>query len=338
MKKINVVFLIITITSILFSGCKEKTSKSVEVAEKEELVECLKLEKTKIAREQNFSTVLQGYETLNVSPSMQGKIEKIYVDVGSRVAKGDNLICMDQNQLNTLKLNFATLQVEMDRVKSLLDAGSISKQVYDQTKLQYDQTKHNMEFIEKNTFVKSEISGVVSNRNYENGELFTGIPILVITQVNMLKAMINVPESFFPLIKQGMKVEIISDIYKDQVFNATIEMIAPTVDPITHTFQVKLKVPNNKELLRPGMYIKANIEMGEVSTLIIPYQAVLKLQGSNERYIFLNENGIAKRVTVKLGQRFDDKIEIISNEIEEGKEIVVVGQARLKDGAKLKIQ
>ena len=85
------------------------------------------------------------------------------------------------------------------------------------------------------------------------------------------------------------------------------------------------------------MFVKANLAIGEVETMVVPYNAVLKLQGSNNRYVFLNRDGVAKRVDVTLGQRFDDRIEVISEEIKEGDQIVVTGQARLVDGVKLEI-
>ena len=89
--------------------------------------------------------------------------------------------------------------------------------------------------------------------------------------------------------------------------------------------------------LRPGMYVRSTLGFGTVQAIIVPYQSVLKLQGSNERYLFLNRNGVAKRVVVELGQRFDDKIEIISPEINDGDELVVTGQARLNEGSKLQV-
>ena len=85
------------------------------------------------------------------------------------------------------------------------------------------------------------------------------------------------------------------------------------------------------------MYAKTTLSLGQVKAIMVPYQAVLKLQGSNDRYVFVNENGAARRVTVKLGQRFDDQIEIISDELQEGMELIVVGQARLVDGVALEI-
>jgi RND family efflux transporter MFP subunit len=325
-----------------FSGCGSKKASKEDAEGKDsvqnaEIVEVLTLQKEKVAHVLTLSTTLQGYETMNVSPSLQGKIESIKVDVGSRVGRGQTLVVMDQNQLNTTRMAFTNLKEELSRMEALHKTGSVSQQSYDQLKLRYDQTEESLAFLEKNTFVKAEFSGVISAKNYENGELFTGMPIVVLTQINTLKALVNVPETYYPLVKTGKKVKLKSDIYPDKEFTATIETVYPTIDATTHTFSVKLKIANSKEILRPGMFARATMEMGEIETLLVPYQTVLKLQGSNERFIFINDNGFAKRVVVTLGQRFDDKIEIISNEIKEGDEVVTLGQARLVTGAKLMI-
>jgi membrane fusion protein (multidrug efflux system) len=77
--------------------------------------------------------------------------------------------------------------------------------------------------------------------------------------------------------------------------------------------------------------------LGKVDAIMAPYQAVLKLVGSNERYVFINKGGVAKRVTVDLGQRFDDMVEVVSSELVEGDELVTLGQAKLVDGSKLNV-
>ena len=337
---IRITTMAVAVLSLASCGGK-KTSKETaannESSQKAEKVEVMVLQKEKIAHTLTLSTTLQGYETMNVSPSLQGKIESIKVDVGNRVQKGQTLVVMDQNQLNTTRLTFANLKVEMNRMESLHQSGSVSQQAYDQLKLGYDQTEEALKFLEKNTFVKADFSGVIAAKNYENGELFTGVPILVLTQINTLKALVNIPETYYPLLKQGKKVSLKSDIYPDNEFVAIIETVYPTVDAGTHTFQVKLKIANPKEILRPGMFARATLEMGEIETLLVPYQTVLKLQGTNERYIFVNDKGVAKRVVVALGQRFDDKIEIISDEIKEGDQVVTLGQSRLVAGAKLEV-
>jgi RND family efflux transporter MFP subunit len=332
----------VTVAVIGLIGCGGKKTPKGSAADdsgsqKVEKVETMVLQKEKIAHTLTLSTTLQGYETMNVSPSLQGKIESIKVDVGNRVQKGQTLVVMDQNQLNTTRLTFSNLKVEMERMEALHKSGSIAQQAYDQMKLGYDQTKEALDFLEKNTFVKADFAGVISAKNYENGELFTGMPILVLTQINTLKALVNIPETYYPLVKEGKKVRLKSDIYPEHEFTALIETVYPTIDAGTHSFSVKLKIANPKEILRPGMFARATMEMGEIESLLLPYQAVLKLQGSNERYIFINDNGIAKRVVVTLGQRFDDKIEIISDEVKEGDQVVIVGQSRLVAGAKLEV-
>jgi RND family efflux transporter MFP subunit len=339
--KMNKKITITTIAAavIILASCTGKKSSNVDEIKNEQLetVEVLTLQKEKVAHVLTLSTTLQGYETMNVSPSIQGKIERIYVDVGSRVQKGELLVTMDQTQLNTTRLTFSNLAIELDRTESLYKTGSISQQTYDKLRLGYDQTEESISFLEKNTFVKAEFPGVIAAKNYENGELFTGFPIVVLTQINTLKALVNIPESYYPLVKAGKKVMLRTDIYPDKEFSSIIEMVYPTIDPSTHTFQVKLKIENAKEVLRPGMFARATVEMGEIESLLVPYQVVLKLQGSNERFIYLNDNGIAKRVVVTLGQRFDDKIEIFSDEIKVGDQVVSAGQGRLVTGAKLKI-
>lgn len=338
MTKICKKMVAISLLAMFLVACGDKKdAQSLTEKERVEQVRVQKMEMSEFDREINLSTTLQGYETQNVAPSVTGKIEKIYVEEGSRVSKGDDLVRMDQLQYKTTKLAYANLGVELARVEALLKTGSSTQQTYDQLKLSYDQTKENLDFMEQNTYVKAPFSGVIAAKSYEEGELYGGQPILILTQINLLKAEIAVPEQHFPDVKQGMKIELRSEIYPEQTFPAVVETIFPTIDPATHTFQVKVRIPNAKELLRPGMYVSVTLPLGKTQAIVVPYQAVLKMQGSNERYVFVNENGYAKRVTVTLGQRFDDKTEIISDELKVGEELVVVGQARLIEGVKLNI-
>ena len=312
-----------------------KTQQQVELPA--QLVETAPLAMSDISRELEFSTTLQGWQTLNVAPSLTGKIEHIYVEVGTTVGAGANLVRMDQNQYTTTKLTYTNLGVEMQRMESLRESGAVSQQTYDQTRLSYEQTKESLDFLEKNTYVKAPFAGVISAKNYEDGELYSGQPILVLTQIYTLKALIAIPESYYPVVKKGMQVQISSEIYPGETFPATIDIVYPTVDPASHTFQARLRIPNSSLKLRPGMYVKTKMSMGMARAMVVPYQSVLKMTGSNDRYVFLDDAGTAKRVFVKLGQRFDENIEVISDELQEGDRLVVVGQAKLVDGAKINV-
>lgn len=318
-------------------GAVTENAEAKNEAERVENVKVTELEKSSVIRKIDISTTLEGYETVNISPSLTGTIEHIYVEVGTRVNKGDMLVRMDQNQLNTARLTYANSKIDYERLKVLQETGTVSQQAYDQAELAFKQAKENVSFLEPNTFVKSPIKGVISVKNFEDGELFSGNPIVTVTQTHLLKALISIPESYVPFVKEGMELTVKPDVYKNQDFPATIEIVYPTIDPATHTFQAKVRIPNPDNLLRPGMYVRTSINLNEVEALMVPYRAVLKLTGSDERYIFVNDNGKAKRVRVKLGQRFDDLIEITSDELNSKDQLVTVGQAKLIDGVKLNV-
>ncbi len=328
--------LIPALAALIVSACGGQQNQH-QMEQRVELVETAALALSDISRELEFSTTLEGWQTLNVAPSLTGKIEHIYVEVGTNVGSGTMLVRMDQNQYTTTKLTYTNLGVEMQRMESLRESGAVSQQTYDQTRLSYEQTKESLDFLEKNTYVRAPFSGVISAKNYEDGELYSGQPILVLTQIHTLKALIAIPESYYPVVKKGMKVDITSEIYPGETFPATIDIVYPTVDPASHTFQARLRIPNSGLKLRPGMYVKTKMSMGMARAMVVPYQSVLKLTGSNDRYVFLDDGGVAKRVFVKLGQRFDENIEVISDELQEGDRLVVVGQAKLVDGAKINV-
>ncbi len=332
--------LLMAIALISACGGKSESRQATTTKKEAEKVKVTTLQSERIAKQLELSSTLEGYETMNISPSITGHIEHIYVEVGSRVQKGSMLVRMDQTQLNTTRINLSNTKTELDRVTALKASGSVSEQVYDQTKAGYDQLVETERFQNENTFVRAQFPGVISAKNYEDGEMYTGAPILTLTQISRLKAIINIPETYYPLVKQGMKVDVYSDIYPGKAFPATIEIVYPTIDPSSHTFQAKLNIPNESEKIRPGMFVRTTLPLGEIDAIVVPYQSVLKLTGSNDRYVFTNQNGTAHRVAVTLGQRFDDRIEIIPvipGDLKEGDQLVTTGQARLVDGSKLEI-
>ena len=334
MKKI----FIYSIAAMMLIGCSKQTEQTA--AQEEERVEQVRttvLQPREIERVITVSTNLQGYLTQNVAPSLTGKIEHIYCEVGDPVKTGQDLVRMDQTQYKTTKISLANLEIEKNRIAQLLKTGSATQQQNDQILAQYNSTKEQLDFLQTNTYVKAPFAGVISAKNYEDGELYSGQAILVLTQIDKLKALVAIPEMYFPKFKEGMKLTLSSEIYPDQTFPATVEIIYPTIDASSHTFQVKIVIPNKQNLLRPGMYVTTTIGLGREKAIVVPYQSVEKLVGANDRYVFVNENGRAKRVAVTLGQRFDQDIEIIAPEITAGVEMVTTGQHKLVDGVKINV-
>lgn len=340
----NIVLTMLTIA--LFAGCSSKKEES----QKNEVTEAIpvkvqKLEKQSIAKTLDYTATLEADEQVYYAPASTGRIGKIYVEVGDRIRKGQLLVEMDPTNFRQAEVQLKNLETEYNRAVKLNETGSISKQAYDAAVTNYEVAKSNYDFLNENTKMLAPFDGIVTGKYFENGELYTGAAvggaakpsIIAIEKINPLKAYVNLSEQYFLSVKKGTKVELKSNIFPDRVFEGTVSIVYPTIDPSSRTFTVEVKIPNANEILRPGMYGTINFFIGETETVVAPAIAVLKLQGANNRYVFLNKDGKAKRVDVTLGRRFEDQVEVISNEIHEGDELVVVGQGRLVDGSPLSI-
>lgn len=309
-------------------------------------VKVMELKKTTIAQSIDFTATALPFEEVNMSPSTPGRIDKIYVEVGDRVRKGDNLFLMDRTQLLQAKIQLANLAKDLSRLDTLLATGSARQQQYDQLKAQYDVTKSNVDFLEENTLLEAPFNGIITGRYFEAGEMYSGAPtaasggksaIVTLMQINPLKVTVNVSEQYFPLVKRGMPVKVTSDVFTGEVFNGKVSLIYTTINAMTRSFQVEIEVPNQKETLRPGMFVRAAMELGQIDAFVVPASTVMIQEGTNQRYLFLEKNGVAERVEVMPGKRFDDMVEVISDLISEGDRVIVQGQVKLITGNKVEV-
>ncbi len=335
-----------TIALAMLAGCSGNKDKASQTDVEEAIpVKVLKMAKTDIAKTLDYAANLEADKQVFYAPAATGRIENIYVEVGDRIKKGQLLVEMDKTQLHQAEVQLQNLETEYNRAVQLNKTGSISKQAYDAAVTQYEVAKSNVDFLKENTRMEAPFDGIVTGKYFENKELYTGAAfggatkpsIIAIEKINPMKAYVNLSEQYYLTVKPGTKIQLKSNIYPDQVFEGTVSIVYPAIDPASRTFTVEIKIPNKDEALRPGMYGTIDFFIGNTETMVAPAIAVLKLQGSNDRYVFLNKDGKAKRVAVKLGRRFEDQVELISNEIHEGDELVVVGQGRLVDGSPLSI-
>ncbi len=330
--------LVLAVAAISMQSCSNSSESADSKTAKVEVVAVQKVAKKEVMRILNFSAVLQAYQKVNVAPALQGRIVRVNCEVGDRVAQGQLLAQMDETQYLSTKIQYENNKVDFNRIKILNDSNNISKQTFDQAKSGLEVLETSLANLEKNTYLRAPFSGVISAKNYEPGELMGQMPIYELIQLNVLKALVQVPETYFPYVKEGMKLNVKSETYPGVEFPATVEVVYPTIDANSHTFSIKVKIPNPKNELRPGMYISTNLEMGKAEAVVVPYNSVQKLQGSDERFVFLNDNGTAHRVVVQFGQRFNDEIEIIADEIKPGVELIVQGAGRLHEGSKVDVK
>lgn len=343
MKKIETTGLII-LTALLVLSCQPtKQNDESEPSAEERIfpVKTMIVEKSAVTRTLEYTGNLTAYKEIYFAPASPGRIEKIHVEIGDRIKKGQLLVESDKTQLAQAKIQLANARDTYDRIKTLYDQGSSFEQQFEQVKTQYELAQENVEFLLENTTLASPINGIVTGKYFENGEMFSGAPntqvgkaaVLTLMQINPLKVLVSISQTHYTSIKKGMKAMITCDAVPGQLFEGKVANVYPTINPMTRTFQTEILVPNPREILRPGMSATIQIEIREDEALMLPAISILKQSGTNNRYVFVHENGTARQINVKPGKRLDDQIEAITDELTEGMELIIEGQARLIDGS-----
>ncbi|HOV71209.1 MAG: efflux RND transporter periplasmic adaptor subunit [Dysgonamonadaceae bacterium] len=338
MKTYNLFKFTPLVALLLLSSCggKDTSSNTREVSQKRKVrVEEVRL--ISVDQLANFTATVEADVKNNIAPAMGGRIRNIYVEVGSLVRKGQKLVVMDETNLSQQQTQLATLKRDYERYLELYKVGGISKQQIDQLESQIRVMETLVNNLIENTTLISPINGVVTARNYDPGDVALQLPILVVESINPVKVLINVSESFFNQVKQGLPAEIKADALGDEVFIGKVSVIYPTIDPVSHTFPVEITVSNPNQRLRPGMFSRVTLNFGTKNHPVIPDMAVMKQVGADERYVFVEKDGKAVYTKVELGVRINDKYEIVSG-LKEGDRVIVEGGTGLINGAEVEVE
>ena len=335
---------IIASAAVLAVACgstskKNDTVQVAEVAEVAPSVSVVEVFARPVPQTAVYTSTVQAYVKNNITPQTAGRITKINAEIGDFVTKGQVLAEIDKVQLQQAQLQLHNQEVELERLRALYEAGAISKSDLDAIELSYNVTKTQIENLLENTVLCSPIDGVVTARNYDEGDMYAmSAPIFTVEQIKPVKLLVAVSESDYTKVKKGDSVEIIADALPELTFNGKIEKIYPTIDAATRTFAVEVVVPNNYSTLRPGMFTRVTVNFGTNKNVVIPDVAVVKQQGSGERFVYiLNADGTVSYQKVELGRRMGAEYEVLSG-VEDGATIVTGGQIRLKDGIKVTVK
>lgn len=272
-----------------------------------------------------------------------------------------------QTSLEKLKINVDDAQRNYDREKALFDAGAVSQSELDASekalntsKADYNSGQANIEIskasiesakasveaqkvnIEKlqndlnNVVIKAPISGVISEKNVNVGQIINqGAVLAKINDISYVFATIQVPQEKINDIKVGKPAEVTLED-NNTVHNGTLDSIDLSGDSTLRVFNCKIKMENSNKELLPGEYAKVNFSNTENNNKVITIP-VSSLAGSEgDYYVFINDNGVASKVAVDIGDADENNLEITSG-VKEGDEIICTNMSSLKDGCKIDV-
>ena len=331
--------MFVAVAVIMTAGCGNTSSKkteTVEVTVADPTVSVAQVFVREVPQEAVYTSTVQAYVKNNIAPQMAGRITKINVEIGDFVKEGQILAEIDKAQLLQAQFQLQNQEVELQRLKSLYEEGGLSQSDYDAIQMQYNVLKTQVDNLIENTTLRSPINGVVTARNYDVGDMYAmSMPVFTVEQIVPVKLLVGVSETDYSKVKKGDSVVVTADAIPGKTFYGKVNRIYPTVDPATRTFTVEVKIDNNYKTLRPGMFVRATINFGTNTNVVIPDVAVVKQQGSGERFVYvLNADNTVTYKKVVLGRRMGAEYEVLEG-LEDGDRIVIGGQIRLKDGVKV---
>ena len=300
-----------------------------------------------------------------VATRLMGFIKKMPIEEGDVVKKGELLFEVDPSDINSMlnqargavlqaksgvlmaEMSYADALKDYHRFKDLYEKGAVSKRDYEKMTLMKDIRAKQVEMAKgmlkqalaaldrvkaqyKYAKVKSPINGVVTMKMKKVAEMaLPGYPVVVLSDLNSLKAKSFVKESDLDYFKLNMPVDIYVPALK-KTYKAKITTIIPSADPATHSFVIKYSFNNSKGLI-PGMYAKAKIVVGKEEAVLVPFAALTTREGLVG--VFVNDGGFAKFVTVKQIAQIGDNIAVKG--LKGGENVILYPPANLVDGQKL---
>ena len=325
------------VAAAVFASCGTKEEKT-EVHEELPLVAVDVVHSQQVPQTKEYTATVQAENLNNIAPSSPNRIKKINVEVGDRVRAGQVLVTLDSSNSDQLRINLDQIEREYNRAVQLLEIGGGTQQSVDQLKAQLDAARSQYDNIMENTVLRSPITGLVTARNYDPGDMTSTLPVLTVGQLSpVVKVMINVSENDMTKIAVGMPVEITFDAFPGEKFSGKIYRVYPTVDEATRTFGVEIRIPNPKEQLKPGMFARVNIDFGSAENVVVPDRAVVKQTGSGNKYVYVLHGNTVSYNKVEIGQRLGSSYELLSG-VNNGDTVVIAGQTRLADGVQVEVQ
>jgi membrane fusion protein (multidrug efflux system) len=286
---------------------------------------------------------LEAERWVGVVSRTQGRAEQLLAEEGDQVREGQVLVRLDKKEL-ALQAQQAQVALEQarsahERTQALFARQLVSQEEADAARHQFESAQVALEEARLNLAyadIQAPISGTVMRRAVELGDLVRpNQEIFAVADLEPLLARIHVPEKRMHQIRQDQEARVAIDAFPGRVFASSVRMINPGVDPQSGTVKVTLEIPSQGGLLKPGMFATVRLITEEhPRALLIPKKALIL--ETDEDDVFALVEGKARRTRVALGFADGEKVEVLSG-LDEGVEVVTVGQEGLRDGTAVRV-
>lgn len=300
---------------------------------------------------------IEAINKVSVSSKLAGRVGRVNVENGQFVNAGDTLVVLEDQDYQTLlttsldnlhkaQLKLKDVQGDYEQYQKLLAGGAIAQNVVDKAKLAVEVAQADLNSAQagvdnaqqsvKDTVVTAPTTGVVAYRSVNQGQMVSpGVSLMTLEEVSSVYATVNVKQTDLPQIKEGMAVQVTPGDEDQKVLSGEVSLISPVANQAARVFEVRAKVENKSNILKPGMFIKTRITLGSPADVIaIPVYALSGKEGAY--YVYVAEENQARKRAVEIGAAIGDQIEIKSG-LKTGENVIVTNVNKLKDQDKIAI-
>ncbi len=345
-----------TLTVAWLGGAFHPKMALAEVQEKPKVVTGVKVATVKaqdMVIPAYFAGTVIAQDTARISTRIAGFVEQINVDVGDKVKKGQLLMVIDPkdliarkesllHQIEATKAQAWAAKRTYERLKALKDVGGVTEQQLDMAKAQYEALENAVKALQaavkaidnnlKYAKIKAPFDGVVAIRPVNKGDFVGPGSFLIAIDKPPYEVAVYLPERFFGKVKVGQTLKV--DV-NGKTVEGTVKNVAPSVDPMSRSFLVKVSLPQNcKVISGKSVYVEVP-DVKKKKVILIPKSAVFRWGDFTAVYV-VDNRGIIHLRFVRLGLTFGDKVEILSG-LKDGEKIIVEGVKKACDGCAVEI-
>jgi len=290
----------------------------------------------------NLPGIIEPWEKLSVLSKIHGTVIKVAVSEGDKVAKGQVIARIDPEDfriaVDSARASYELASANYSRLASLFDQEIIAETEIDKINAQVKTSKaalDNAELMLARCTIKAPISGVIRRLDAKEGLLLSvSDPVAEILQVDRVKAVVGIPESDVALVKKIKEVNLTIQALDNREAVGRHHFLANSPENGARLYRLELAIDNEDNLIMPGMFVRAQLVKRRINNAVaVPLFTVIKRE--DQQFVFVEENGVAKKQPVELGIMEDWLVQITKG-LSQGDHVVVEGHRDIADGFKLK--
>lgn len=291
-----------------------------------------------------YSGTVEPSQAIPLTFQTTGKVEKVLVDIGDNVKKGQLLATIDKTDLQNIydiaRTKYDQAKDAYDRLKSVHDQGSMPDIKWVEMETNLEQAKLSLELSKNNLDkcnLRAPVNGIVGSRNIEPGMSSVAIlpaPIELV-DINTVFVKISVPENEIGRIKKRDKASFIVAALNNRPFQGEVIKVSPIADPLSRTYEAKIIVNNPDHDLKPGMVCDVTLNLkSDKELVLIPYQsASMDKDGHVFVFVVNTKQKIVKKQIIQPGNyQGGEFLEVVSG-LTPGQIIVSGGKEKLSDNS-----